>query len=114
MKTGKVGDTGRERRRHPRHAIVKKVRTRHNSKEHKGRTKDISAGGIAVEPNVNMGPGDAVEVAIDDLGVFHGMVARAAEDSDFFAITFNADGYDKDDLISELTRIHDNIATEES
>lgn len=113
METGKAGKNGRERRRHTRHAIVRKVRTRHNSKEHEGRTKDISAGGIAVEPHVDMEPGDAVEVDIDDLGVFPGMVARAAENNDFFAVTFDADGYDEDDLISELTRIHDDIKIEE-
>ena len=113
MGNDKAGGNGRERRRHQRHAIVRKVRTRHNSKEHEGRTKDISAGGIAVEPHVDMGPGDAVEVDIDDLGVFPGKVARTAEDSDSFVITFDADGYDEDGLISELTRIHDDIATEE-
>lgn len=114
METGKTGKNGGERRRHRRHAIVRKVRTRHNSKEHEGRTKDISAGGIAIEPHVDMGSGDAVEVDIDDLGVFSGMVARATGDGDSFAITFDADGYDKDDLIFELTQIHDDIATEES
>ncbi len=113
MENDKTGKNGGERRRHRRHAIVRKVRTRHNSKEHEGRTKDISAGGIAVEPHVNMGSGDAVEVDIDDLGVFPGMVARTTEGNDFFVISFDADGYDEEDLISELTRIHDDIETEE-
>ncbi len=113
MENDKTGKNGGERRHHPRHAIVKKVRTRHNSKEHEGRTKDISAGGIAIEPHVDMGSGDTVEVKIDDIGVFSGMVARAEKDSDSFVITFDADGYDEDDLISELTRIHDDIVTEE-
>ena len=113
MRNGEAGNDGGERRRHRRHAIVRKVRTRHNSKEHEGRTKDISAGGIAIEPNVDMGSGDAVEVDIDDLGVFSGIVARAPENNDFFAITFDADGYEEDDMIAELTRIHDDIATEE-
>jgi hypothetical protein len=113
MDTGKAANNGRERRRHPRHAIVRKVLTRHNSKEHEGRTKDISAGGIAVEPHVDMGPGDAVEVDIDNLGIFPGMVTRAAENNDFFVVAFDADSYDEDDLISELTRIHDDIKIEE-
>ncbi len=113
MDNGEAGNKGAERRRHTRHAIVRKVRTRHNSKEHEGRTRDISAGGIAVEPHVDVEHGDAVEVEIDDLGVFPGMVARAAEGNDFFAVTFDTDGYDEDNLISELTRIHDDIKTEE-
>lgn len=109
-KTGKNGD---ERRRHRRHAIVKNVRTRHNSKEHKGQTKDISASGIAIEPHPELVLGDKVEVDIEELGVFTGKVSRSTEENNFFAVSFDTDEYEEDELLSELTRIHDDIASEE-
>jgi len=104
---------GAERRRHSRFPIRRAVQTRGNSKEHHGKSRNISASGVAVEPTAWMNAGDAVEVDIEDLGVFQGTVTRIPDNEDFFAIAFESDDLDEDELVSELTRIHDDIAIEE-
>jgi hypothetical protein len=102
----------KERRRLTRFSVAKSVRTRSAEHEHEGQLKDISGSGAAIGPNVGLETGDEVEVDIEDIGVFPGLVSRTPED-DLFAVAFDIEVADEDDLVDELTRIHDGIIGEE-
>ncbi len=102
-----------ERRRHTRHPISKPVRTKAKTREHKGKTKDISGSGVAIEPNSDIDHGDTVEVEIEEVGRFSGRVSRSSEDNDLYAVTFDFDKDEQKQLISDLTDMCDDIIREE-
>ncbi len=103
-----------ERRRHTRHPISKPIRTRAKTREHTGKTKDISGSGVAIEPNAKMDHGGPVEVDIEDVGTFSGRVSRSSEEEDVYAVTFDFDKDEQKRLIADLTEIHDDIVREEN
>lgn len=102
----------KERRRLTRFSVAKTVRTRSADNEHEGQLKDISGSGAAIEPSAGLETGADVEVDIEDIGVFPGQVSRTPED-DLFAVAFDIDEAGEDNLVDELTRIHDDILGEE-
>jgi hypothetical protein len=104
---------GDERRRRLRIAVNKAVRTTAEALRHMGTLKDISGAGAAIEPSGNFKVGTEVEIDIEDLGIFPGQVARIAEDDDLFAVAFEIEPEEEDDLVTEITRIHDGIVGEE-
>ena len=102
----------KEKRRLTRFPVARTVRTRAAEREHEGRIKDISGSGAAIEPAAQFAAGEEVEVEIEDLGVFPGQVSRTPDD-DLFAVSFDIDEAGEDELVDELTRIHDGIDGEE-
>ncbi|MEE9544594.1 MAG: PilZ domain-containing protein [Rhodospirillales bacterium] len=103
-----------ERRRHTRHPISKPVRTRAKTREHRGKTKNISGSGVAIEPNSDMDHDGLVEVEIEDVGTFSGRVSRSSEEDDLYAVSFDFDKYEQEQLIADLTEMHDDIVREEN
>ncbi len=103
----------RERRRHRRYPVSKAVRIRSGTREQAGRVGDISAGGAAIRPRADFDLGSEVEVEIEDFGIFQGHVARVSDDDDMFGIEFDIGQDEEDALMSEITRMHDDILREE-
>lgn len=103
-----------ERRRHTRHPISKPVRTRAKTREHTGKTKDISGSGVAIEPNAEMDHDGQVKVEIEDVGTFSGRVSRSSEEDELYAVTFDFDKDEQKRLIADLTEIHNGIIREEN
>ena len=104
--------SGTEKRRHERFAVDRKARTISGDSVYDGKVVDISASGAAIEPDAGLEAGDEVEIEFDDLGHFAGRIARTVDD-ELFAVAFDLDGDDEDDLLAELRQIHDGISQEE-
>lgn len=105
-------DSGTDKRRHERFAVDRKARTTAAEDEYDGTVRDISASGAAIEPEIGLNIGDDVEIDIADLGHFAGRIARTVDD-ELFAVEFDLDSDEEDDLIAELRQIHDGISQEE-
>ncbi|HJN22711.1 MAG TPA: PilZ domain-containing protein [Rhodospirillales bacterium] len=103
-----------ERRRHTRRPIFKFVRSKSKTREHTGKTKDISGGGVAIEPNADMDHDGLVELEINDVGTFLGCVSRLSKEDHLFAITFYFDKNEQQQLIADLTEMHEKIAWKEN
>ncbi len=103
---------GEEKRRHRRYRVRKAARTKSADQDHDGALKDISASGAAIEPRAEMESGTPVEVEIEDFGTFAARVTRTPED-DLFAVEFDIDVEEEDQLISGLTQLHDDIELED-
>ncbi len=103
----------RERRRHRRYPVSKAVRIRSGTRDQVGRVGDISAGGAAIRPRAGFVVGNEVEVEMEDFGIFPAHVARVSEDDDMFGVEFDIGQDEEDALMSEITRMHDDILQEE-
>ena len=107
-----INEPSREKRRHERFAVDKKARTTAGDSEYDGNVVDISASGAAIKPEIRLDIGDDVEIYIDDFGHFAGRIARTADD-ELFAVEFDLEDGDEDDLLAELRQVHDGISREE-
>ncbi len=114
MPTSDDNSSRNERRRHTRHPISKPVRTKDKIREYPGKTKNISGSGVAIEPNAEMDHDGPVEVEIEDVGTFSGRVSRSSEEDDLYAVSFDFDKYEQEQLIADLTEMHDDIVREEN
>ncbi|MDP6174001.1 MAG: PilZ domain-containing protein [Rhodospirillales bacterium] len=97
-----------ERRRHPRHPIRKPVRTTIGEDTHLGATRDISAGGAAIDwdetPEDDFDEEDYLDLDIDDVGYVAGQVTRPLDGG--VSVRFmDIDDEEEDRLISELADI---------
>ena len=103
--------TGDEKRRHPRYTTDKAVRTVSKGRVRKGRLKDISASGAAIQSDEPFEDTDPVEIEIEDMADKSGKVARQIDDG--FAVEFDVDEEGKDDLLDELSEIERSIRNEQ-
>ena len=102
-----------ERRRRRRYFVTKTVRTSAEERRHDGAVKDISGGGVAIQPAAEFEAGTEVEIEIEDMGTFPARVTRIDDDEDLFAVAFEIHEDEEEELVTEITRIHDGIRDEE-
>ena len=104
-------NSDRDRRRHRRIAVSRRVRAKSGAREHEGLTKNISVSGAALELDAELEDEDLVELDIEDMSRLSGRVARWFDDG--FAVEFDIDEDEEARLIAEIAQIHDAIETEE-
>jgi len=102
---------GDDKRRHSRVPMDRAAEVSDGERRHKGRVKDISAGGASVTMNSGiedfdrgLAAGDFVEVEMDGLMPLQGHVARTIDDG--IAIAFEIDEDEQDDLIDAIMSGH--------
>ncbi|MBG04416.1 MAG: hypothetical protein CMM59_10120 [Rhodospirillaceae bacterium] len=78
---------GRERRKHRRFEISKRVTIIHGDLEIEGVLQDISVGGAAIECSAALDAGLSYEIDIEDIGTYPANVVRRI-DSDVVAVRF--------------------------
>jgi hypothetical protein len=107
MDTDKPG----EKRRHARHAVDRAVNAVSGGRKHKGRLRDISASGAAIQTDGELDADAHVEIEIEDMEDLSGRVARSFDDG--FAVEFELEDDDEDYLLDEIAALDDAIRREE-
>ena len=100
-----------DKRRHPRVPTDKTVRARSNGREHKGRLKDISAGGAAINSDESLNADDPVDIEIEDMKELTAKVTRSLDDG--YAVEFDLDDGDAEYLLDEMSAISRSVRDEE-
>ena len=86
-----VSGGAEDKRRHPRHAVTKKITARTggaSEDEIDALLRDVSAGGAAISGAFNLNDDDSIELEIEDVGVFGAEVARSFDESDVPSTSF--------------------------
>ena len=97
-------EKGENKRRHRRYDIHKPVRAKSGSREGTGETRDISAGGAAIDVDLEVQEDDILELDIEDVGYLASQVARPLDDG--FAVRFvDLEEEDEENLIAELEEL---------
>lgn len=104
-------DNDAERRRHPRVSLSKPARAKSGDEERDALVRDISAGGAALEVEVDWENGDYAEINIDDLSPLGGYVTRTFDDG--VAVEFDLDEEEEDRLLAEVMEIHNSLNSED-
>lgn len=108
-----MSDTGKgaDKRRYPRVALVKRtVSRRDDAKAINGSLVDISVGGAAIEAQVEFEENLAIDLEIDDVGRYSGRMTRSFDDG--FAVCFDLDEGEQEELGMEIERIRSTITDE--
>lgn len=94
-------EQGENKRRHQRYDIHKPVRAKSGNREGTGETLDISAGGAAIDVDLEVEDDEVLELDIEDVGFIASQVARPLDDG--FAVRFvDLEEEDEEHLIAEL------------
>ena len=94
-------EQGENKRRHRRYDIHKPVRAKSGGREGTGETLDISAGGAAIDVDIEVENDEILELDIEDVGYMASQVARPLDDG--FAVRFvDLEEEDEEHLIAEL------------
>jgi hypothetical protein len=104
------GESGIEKRRHPRVRVERSVRATAEGREHSGSVTDISVGGAALRVDAEIGEEAEIELDIEDLGDLSGHVRRLLDDG--FAVEFELDEDEEERLVAELIGINEAIRSE--
>lgn len=90
-----------DKRRHQRHEISKPVRARVGGQQGEGTTRDISAGGAALDIDIDVKVDDLLELDIDDVGFMEGQMSRSLDDG--FAVRFvDLNDEEEEQLLADL------------
>lgn len=104
--------TGKDRRRHRRYPIDKALNVKTGRGRHRGRLRDISAGGAGVSLDETLEEGEDVTLEIDDLGSHAGYVVGPSR-YDLIPIAFDHDEEEQDLLIAEIMKCQSDMVAEE-
>ncbi len=98
------------KRRHPRVAINKRVVGCNDFASMECSLMDISAGGAAIESDMEFEDDFEIDLDIEDFGLYSSHVTRSFDDG--FAVCFDIDEDEQDKLIMEIERIRETIDDE--
>ena len=104
-----------DKRRHPRHAVSKKITARvegANDNEIDALLRDVSAGGASVAGAFELENDDSLELEIEDVGVFGAEVARSFDEG--IGVRFvDIDEIEEEQLLSDLADLDLQIRTDD-
>jgi c-di-GMP-binding flagellar brake protein YcgR len=110
-----VSGGAEDKRRHPRHAVTKKITARTggaSEDEIDALLRDVSAGGAAISGAFNLNDDDPIELEIEDVGVFDAEVTRSFDDG--IGVRFvDIDEIEEEQLLSDLSDLDAQIRTDE-
>jgi len=108
--------SGKERRRHTRFPVDKKLTANTRGGRYPGRLRDISAGGAGVylddSVDESLDVGDDVTLDIEEFGAHPGHVVGPTR-FDLIPIAFDNDEEEQDQLIAEIMRSQSGMAPDE-
>jgi hypothetical protein len=102
----------RERRRHPRVPIERKMRGRSRGRIFEGSMVDISASGASFNAPVDPDENAEIEMDIEDISPLSGRIARVLDDG--FAVEFDLNADEEDRLLAEVMEIYNDVRTDEA
>jgi hypothetical protein len=109
--TGSAAD----KRRHPRHAVTKKITARvqgASEDDIDALLRDVSAGGAAIDGAFDLNPDDPIELNIEDVGVFGAEVTRSFDEG--IGVRFvDIDEGEEEQLLAELADLDAQIRTDD-
>ena len=103
-----------DKRRHPRHAVAKKIVARTGSPSEDdidALLQDVSAGGAAIFGAFDLNEDDPLELEIEEVGVFSVEVARSFDDG--IGVRFvDIDEIEEEQLLSDLADLDAQIRSD--
>ncbi|NQV57306.1 MAG: PilZ domain-containing protein [Rhodospirillales bacterium] len=108
-----AGTTGmEEKRKHPRHALKKKVVARMDDDDIDALLSDVSAGGASLDGGFEFDDNAILEIDIEDVGVFSAEVTRSFDDGIGVRFT-DIDENEEEQLLSDLAELDSSIRFDE-